>query len=197
VRHAQQSCSSRSLFLLAIPGVVPIYVVPAIHRQTTTRQAKGPAQHRRFRFGLRSLFVLLAGVGVFCAAVRSLVSHDIAIVLGIGAFCYGGIVAIPCYAFVGSLMVLTTTTTRGQRVGEVLAAVVGAAAWITFIVVALGKWPQLCVAYSLVAVAMIVWLVRHNWQIAEGPSPETTLNRLIAAKRSCQQQTSRGENELP
>jgi hypothetical protein len=105
--------------------------------------------------------------------------------LGIGAFCYGGIVAIPCYAFVGSLMVLTTTTVRGQRAGALLAAGVGATAWIAFIIATLGRWPQLCVAYSLVIVAIIAWLVRQDRKIPEGPSPESTLERLMEAKRSC------------
>jgi len=127
----------------------------------------------------------LAGVGVLSAAARSVVLSDPTMFLGIGAFCYGGIVAIPCYAFVGSLMVLTTTTTRGQRAGEIFAAVVGAAAWIGFVVATLGNWPQLCVAYSLAVIAIIVWLVRLNWKVAEGPSPEGMLRRLMEAKQHC------------
>ena len=105
--------------------------------------------------------------------------------LGVGAFCYGGIVAIPCYAFIGSLMVLTTKTTRGQRAGEIFAAAVAAMAWMAFIVAALHDWPQLCAAYSLVVIAIVVWLVRRNWKTEEGPSPENSLRRLIAAKRGC------------
>src|SRR5438093_7901803 len=59
------------------------------------RSATSP-QPRHFRFGLRALFLLLAAVGVLCAVARSLVNSDPTIVLGIGAFCYGGIIAIPC-----------------------------------------------------------------------------------------------------
>src|SRR6187431_2671692 len=89
-----------------------------------------PGRPAAFRFGLRSLFVLLAAVGVGSGVLRSLVSGDATIFLGIGAFCYGGIIAICVYAFVGSLMVLSTTTVRGQRAGEIFAAAIGAAAWI-------------------------------------------------------------------
>ena len=138
-----------------------------------------------FRFGLRSLFILLAAAGVVCALLRSLVQNDSSIFLGVGAFCYGGIIAIPAYAFVGSLMVLSTTTTWGQRAGEIFAAAIGAAAWISFICVALSKWPQLCVVQSLVVVGVIVWLVRMNWKPEEGPSPEGMLRRLIDVKEQC------------
>src|SRR5262245_55807464 len=57
------------------------------------------AQSAPFRFGLRSLFILLAAIGIVCALLRSLVQGDPSIFLGIGAFCYGGIIAIPVYAF--------------------------------------------------------------------------------------------------
>ena len=147
------------------------------------RLPKSPAKPKPFRFGLKSLFFLLAAAGVLCAALRSLVQGDASMFLGIGAFCYGGIVAIPCYAFVGSLMVLSTTTTRGQRAGEIFAAAVGATAWISFIIAALHPWPQLCVAYSLVVIAIIVWLVRLNWKPEDGPSPEGMLQRLSQVKQ--------------
>jgi len=143
---------------------------------------------RRFRFGLRSLFVLLAAVGVVSGMIRAVVKSDPAGIVGVGAFCYGGIIAIPCYAFVGSLMVLTTKTTRGQRAGEIFAAVVGAVAWITFLFGALNQSPQMFVAYSLVAIGAIVYLVRRNWKTEEGPSPENSLRRLIKAKHDCAQE---------
>jgi MFS family permease len=160
--------------------------VPATSRKiapSRRRLTVAPSSPLAFRFGLKSLMIVLAIAGVLSAVARSLVRNDPTIFLGIGAFCYGGIVALPCYAFVGSLMVLTTTTTRGQRAGEIFAAIVGAAAWIGFVVVMLGQWPQLCVVYSVVIVAIIVWLMRLNWKPVEGPSPEPMLKRLMQAKR--------------
>ena len=141
-----------------------------------------------FRFSLRALFLLMLAAAVLSGVVRSFVVRDQAfsqLFVGIGVFCYGGIIALPCYAFVGSLLVLTTTTTRGQRAGEVFAAIVAAAVWISFFVATIGKWPQLCVFYSLAVIAIIVWLVRRNWKIEAGPSPEGTLARLSEAKRTC------------
>ena len=105
--------------------------------------------------------------------------------VSVGAFCYGGIIGIPCYAFVGSLMVLTTKTARGQRVGEIFAAVVGAAAWITFLFAALNQAPQMFAACSLLAIGVVVWLMRLNWKAEQGPSPESSLQRLMAAKKAC------------
>ena len=112
---------------------------------------------------------------------------------GIGVFFYGGIVAIPCYMFVGSLMVLTTKTTRGQRAGEILAAAVGAAAWIGFFIGAIGDWPQLCIAYSLAVIGIIGWLARMNWNVEEGPSPELMLKRLSEAKDHCPHRATRSD----
>lgn len=150
----------------------------------------------RFRFGLKSLFALLAAVGVFSGVVRSVATSDPAMFVGVGAFCYGGIIAIPCYAFVGSLMVLTTKTARGQWLGEIFAAVIGASAWITFLFAALNAAPQMFIAYSLAAVGVVVWLVRRNWKPEEGPSPENSLQRLIAVKKSCvQERTARIDSE--
>jgi nitrate reductase NapE component len=88
-------------------------------------------------------------------------------------------------------MVLSTTTVRGQRAGEVFAAAIGAAAWIGFIFAALGKWPQLCVVQSIVVVGIIGWLVRMNWKVEEGPSPEGMLSRLMEVKRDCREKGSR------
>jgi hypothetical protein len=139
----------------------------------------------RFRFGLKSLFALLAAVGVLSGMIRAVATSDPAAIVGLGAFCYGGIIAIPCYAFVGSLMVLTTKTTRGQRAGEIFAAIIGAGAWITFLFAALNQSPQMFVVYSLVAIAALVWLVRRNWKPEDGPSPENSLQRLIAVKKAC------------
>jgi len=162
--------------------------MPTRNLSRGSKSGLAPPRAKGFRFGLRTLFFLLAGVGVLSAVARSLVRGDPTMLLGIGAFCYGGIIAIPCYAFVGSLMVLTTTTVRGQRAGALLAAAVGATAWIWFVIAALGRWPQLCVVYSLVIVGIIAWLVRQDWQTPEGPSPESTLEKLMAAKRSCPHQ---------
>jgi hypothetical protein len=160
-------------------------------RQSKKTPEGQPGKPGKFRFGLRSLFVLLAAAGVGSAVLRSLVSGDATMFLGIGAFCYGGIVAIPVYAFAGSLMVLSTTTTRGQRVGEIFAAVLGAAAWIGFICGALHQWPQLCVVQSIVVLGIIGWLVRMNWKVEEGPSPEGMLSRLIEVKKDCRAKESR------
>jgi hypothetical protein len=134
---------------------------------------------------LKSLFALLAAVGVVSGLVRAVAKSDPAGIVGIGAFCYGGIIAIPCYAFVGSLMVLTTKTTRGQRVGEIFAALIGAIAWIAFLFAALNQSLPMFAVYSLLAMAVVIWLVRRNWKPEEGPSPENSLQRLIAAKKSC------------
>jgi len=149
-----------------------------------------------FRFGLKSLFALLAAVGIFCGMIRAVVKSDPAAFVGVGAFCYGGIIAIPCYAFVGSLMVLTTKTARGQRAGEIFAAVVGASAWIAFLFGALNQAPQMFVAFSLAAIGVVVWLMRRNWKIEEGPSPENSLQRLIAAKKACVQQHPNGSEHV-
>jgi hypothetical protein len=133
----------------------------------------------------------MAAVGVLCAVARSLVlrDHTLSLLfLGIGTFCYGGIVGLLCYVFVGSLMVLTTATLRGQRAGEILAALVGAAAWIGFVVTILGRWPQVCAAGSIAIVAIFIGLARLNWKVVEGPSPESSLRRLLAAKQNCPHQ---------
>jgi hypothetical protein len=166
----------------------------------TTSIAPRPAvaiKQKPFRFGLKSLFALLAAVGVLSGMVRAVVKSDPAMFVGAGAFCYGGIIAIPCYAFVGSLMVLTTKTTRGQRAGEIFAAVVGAGAWITFLYAALNSVPQMFVACSLAAIGVVIWLMRRNWKPEEGPSPENSLHRLIAAKKACvhRQPTDLGSGE--
>ncbi len=150
---------------------------------------------KSFRFGLKSLFVLLAAVGVVSGIIRAVIQSDPAAIVGVGAFCYGGIIAIPCYAFVGSLMVLSTKTARGQRAGEIFAAIVGASAWITFLFAALNPAPQMFVAYSLAAIGVVVWLVRRNWKPDEGPSPENSLQRLIAAKKACGHQQSANSDQ--
>jgi hypothetical protein len=154
-----------------------------------------------FRFRLRSLFILVVAFAVASALFRSIVRGDSTSFLGIGAFCYGGIVAIPCYAFVASLMVLTTESIRGQRAGELFAAVVSAAAWIGFVAVALNQWPQLCLLYSPAIIAIIGWLVRLSWKTIDGPSPEETLRRLKQAKEDCSQalllQRRRRSADLP
>ena len=135
------------------------------------------------RYRLRTLFIVVATVAVLSAWLRSALDGDLTSLLGIGAFCYGGIVAIPCYAFVGSLVVLSTTTTAGQRAGTIFAAIMAGVAWMTFVVSILGRWPQLCIAYAIVTAAILYWLVRSDWIIAEGPSPEAMLDRLKQAKQ--------------
>ena len=75
--------------------------------------------------------------------------------------------------------------------GEIFAAVLGAAAWIGFIFAALHQWPQLCVVQSIMVVGIIGWLVRRNWKVEEGPSPEGMLSRLIEVKRDCREKESR------
>jgi hypothetical protein len=137
------------------------------------------------RFTLRSLMLVVLGAAVLCGALRALVRGDPTFLLGMGSFFNGGIVAIPCYAFVASLMVLTTQSTWGERAGEVFAGLVAVAAWVTFLVYSLGRWPQLCVVYSACATAVIGWMVWQDWQTEAGPSPETTLQRLLSAKREC------------
>jgi Na+/proline symporter len=134
-----------------------------------------------FRYSLRTLFGIMAAVAVLSALVRG----GPTIVLGIGSFCYGGIIAIPCYAFVGSLTVLSTKTTWGERAGDVFAGLIGAIAWIAFIICALGQWPQLCVVYSLCALTIMGFIVWRGWQVEPGPSPEASLGRLMQAKQDC------------
>lgn len=137
------------------------------------------------RYSLRTLFCILTAAAVIAAALRSMVRGDPSIFLGIGSFLYGGIIAIPCYAFIGSLVVLSTKTTWGERAGDVFAGLVGAAAWITFVVCALYQWPQLCVAYSLCAIAVMGFIVWRGWDAETGPSPEASLGRLMQAKKNC------------
>jgi hypothetical protein len=144
-----------------------------------------------FRFTLRSLFFVVSAGAVLSACVRG----DPTMLLGIGAFCYGGIVAIPCYALVASLIVVTTKTTWGERIGEVSAGLVAAAAWITFIIGALGQWPQLCVVYSFFAIAILAAIVWHDWQPVAGPSPEATLERLLQAKHDCAEKLRREQSD--
>jgi hypothetical protein len=153
-----------------------------------------PRLHSPFRFHLRTLFILIAVVGVASGIARSVVHGDQALGLlfiGIAVFCYGGIIALPCYAFVGSLAVLTTKTTWGQRTGEIVAAIIGAMAWISFVVIAMRSWPQVCVLFSIIIIAIITWLVRTGWNTPEGPSPESSLQRLLAAKESCHHKAPR------
>jgi hypothetical protein len=143
-----------------------------------------------FRFQLRSLFIVVAAAGVLSGIARSLIQGDHAlsfVFIGLGVFCYGGVVAIPCYAFVAALMVITTKTTWGQRAGEILSAVVGAAVWISFVVAILRDWPLVCIAFSLAIAGIMVWLVKVGWTIPDGPAPEGTLKRLLATKKECQQ----------
>ena len=149
----------------------------------------------RFHFQLRTLFYLLFAVGVFCAAARSLVRGDPGFLLGIGAFCYGGVIAIPCYAFVGSLLVLGAESTWSQRVSEILAAAISAAAWITFVALALSRWPQLCVAYAILIIAINAWIVHSGWNAPEGPCPEETLQRLRQAKTNCEKSFPRSGSD--
>jgi hypothetical protein len=143
-----------------------------------------------FRFRLRSLFVLVATAGVVSGIARSLIQGDHAlsyVFVGLGVFCYGGVAAIPCYAFVAALMVITTKTTWGQRAGEIFAAVVGAAVWMSFIFAILKDWPLVCTTFSLVIAGIMVGLVKTGWTIPEGPAPEGMLKRLLATKKECQQ----------
>ena len=49
-----------------------------------------------FRYSLRTLFGIMAAVAVLSAVVRG----GPTIVLGIGSFCYGGIIAIPCLSLI-------------------------------------------------------------------------------------------------
>jgi hypothetical protein len=151
-----------------------------------------------FRFSLRSLFFIMLAAAVACGAMRAVVFQDQSfnrLAFVIGAFFYGGIVALPCYAFVGSLMVLTTRTTWGQRAGEMFAAVVGAGAWIGFFLATIGDWPLLCVVYSALVLAIMVWLVRANWKAEDGPSPEPMLEQLRAAKSRCPHRSSASNGE--
>jgi hypothetical protein len=137
------------------------------------------------RFSLRSLMLVVVAAAVLSGTLRGLVRGDPTFLLGIGSFCYGGIIAIPCYAFVASLAVLTTKSTWGERAGDLFAGAVGVAAWITFLIAALGKWPQLCVVYSFFATAIMGWMVWRGWDSDPGPSPEVTLDRLLQAKSAC------------
>ena len=140
---------------------------------------------RPLRFTLRSLMLVVLAAAVLCGALRGFVRGDPTFLLGIGTFCNGGIVALPCYAFVASLAVLTAKTTWGERAGDVFAGLVAVAAWVTFLVSALGRWPQLCVVYSLCATAVIGWVMWQGWKQEAGPSPEATLDRLLLAKQEC------------
>lgn len=149
----------------------------------------------RYRFRLRTLFYLVLAVAILSGVGRSIVRGDPTMFMGIGAFFYGAIVALPCYAFVASLAGLATTSRWGQRGCEVFAGLVGAAAWITVIVAILGKWPQLCVVYSLFAVAMMAFAIWRGWLPEDGPAPEATLRRLLQAKRECSQKLDRESHE--
>jgi hypothetical protein len=152
------------------------------------------SDRKPFRYTLRTLFCVVATVAVLSAWLRSLMRGDPTIVLGIGAFCYGGIVAIPCYAFVGSLAVLSTKSTWGERAGDVFAGLVASSAWITFIICALGQWPQLCVVYSFCAIAIMAFIVWRGWESDTGPSPEATLGRLMQAKHDCAEKLRREQS---
>lgn len=145
------------------------------------------------RFGLRTLFIVVTVAGLASGIIGSLLRGDNSLTLlfmGIGVFCYGGIIAIPCYALVGSLLTLSAKTTWGERAAEVLSAVVCAAAWIGFVTAVMARWPQVCVAYALVIVGLMAWIVRSSWQRPEAPSPEPALQRLLKAKRECPHQAA-------
>ena len=146
-----------------------------------------------FRFRLRSLFILMAAVGLLSGLARSAVQGDPALALlfvGIAVFCYGGIFAITGYAFVAALLTLSTKTSWGQRASELFAAFVGASIWIAFVSVTLAKWPQVAILFSLAIILIIGWIVRNNWTLPEGPSPENSLRRLLSAKQNCVQKHS-------
>ena len=149
----------------------------------------------RFRFRLRTLFGLVVAVAILSGLGRAIVQGDPSMFMGIGAFCYGGIVALPCYAFVASLAGLATTTRWGQRGCEIFAGLIGAAAWITVIVAILGKWPQLCVVYSLFAIALMAVAIWKGWRPEEGPEPEESLRRLLQAKKEFSEQRDRERRE--
>jgi len=148
------------------------------------------ARPSRYRFRLRTLFYLVVIVALASGVGRSIANGDPGMFMGIGAFCYGGIVALPCYAFVASLAGLATTSRWGQRGSEVFAGLVGAAAWITVIVAVLGRWPQLCVAYSLLAVAIMAIVIWRGWKPEDSPAPAATLKRLLQAKHERSQASS-------
>lgn len=148
-----------------------------------------PRATNPFRFSLRSLILFMAAIGVFSGIVRSLALRDSTLFLAVAVFCYGGLIAIPCYAFVGSLMVLTATTPRGQFAGSLVAAAICCLAWSGFGVAFLGKWPQFCVIYSLAVVSIIGCLVRLDSRSGEGPSPEPALKRLLDVKKRCREST--------
>lgn len=145
-----------------------------------------------FRFRLRTLFYLIAVVALLSEAGRFVVRGESPFFIGIVAFIHGGIFAAVCYAIGASFVALTAQTTWGQRVGQVMVASTSAAAWIGFVIVAAGRWPQFCVASSVVVVALMVVLVRSGWNDVEGPAPEETLHRLLRAKQNCRHNV-RGE----
>jgi hypothetical protein len=130
----------------------------------------------------------MAAIGVFSGVVRSLALRDSTLFLAVAVFCYGGLIATPCYVFIGSLMVVTAATPRGQLAGSVIAAAICCLAWTGFGVAFLGKWPQFCVVYSAAVIVVIGCLVRLDSRIAEGPSPEPALRRLLDVKKRCSQQ---------
>jgi hypothetical protein len=167
--------------------MLPPATTPAIEQ---ARDVRSPplALRRRYRFRLRTLFYLVIAAALISASGRAIVQRDPTMFLGIGTFVYGGIIALPCYAFIASLAGLAAKTRMGQRGSEVFAALVGASAWIAFIIVVLGRWPQLCVAYGLIAVGIMALAVWKSWNVVdESPEPEASLQQLLRAKKECAQ----------
>lgn len=142
----------------------------------------------------------MAAVGVLSGLARSLVQGDPALailLMSVAAFCYGGIIAIPAYAFVAALLTLSTKTTWGQRAGEIFAAIISAGIWLAFVIATLGRWPPVCVLLSSVIIAIMSWLVRLGWTPPEGPSPESSLRRLLNAKHNCDHKARTPFNDTP
>src|SRR6478735_254276 len=93
---------------------------PHPYPDARTADSASAPQPLRFRFGLRSLMLVMAAVGVLSGLARSVVQGDPALAIlfkSLAVFCYGGIIAIPGYAFVAALLTLSTKTTWGQRAG--------------------------------------------------------------------------------
>jgi hypothetical protein len=162
--------------------------VPATLPKTSDAATSPTPQRPRFRFGLRSLFALMAGVGVASGILRSIANGDPAIgffLLGVAVYCYGGIFAIATYAFVAALLNLSTTSYWAQRTSQIVAVLIAAAAWLGVVILTFGRSPQTCILFSILIVPILIWLVRTDWRIPEGPSPENSLRQLLAAKRNC------------
>ena len=86
---------------------------------------------------------------------------------------------------------------QSEKARQIVAAVLAAIAWLGIVILTFGRSPQTCILFTIMIVPVLAWLVYTDWKIPTGPSPENSLQQLLAAKRNCDHNASRPENRIP